>query len=200
MAKNLLVLTGRRGSGKDYLTKCLIETGVDGFREIKRLSFSDMLRHIAHDLFHWCPLDPSPEEKDVVIDHPDNVLGLTPREVWLRLADNNEPSLRKVDPKVIVNRFAKEYRDEIIGSSEVLYVITDLRTPDEDYWLLYTFAYPHYRIRIKDAVGKAYNNGSNADNFEDDTDRFIVNHEHHHDRTPHSIRTFCEHVDVVMNQ
>lgn len=143
---NVLVLCGRKGSGKDFLAAALMKNW-EWTTQTQRLSFSDELRALAHDLFPWCPLDPSYEEKDQVIDHPDNVLGLTPRGVWLRLADNNDPSLRNVDPKILVNRFWAHHGAEIQSSHnrEITYIITDLRTPQEDE-LVERMGWPKVRI------------------------------------------------------
>lgn len=132
---NVLVLTARRGTGKDYLTQCLIDAYPPCFgkyKKVQRLSFSDELRVLAHELFPWCPLDPDYQDKDIPVQHPDNVMGLSPRDVWKRLADDNDPSLRRIDPKILVNRFKARNIPVIEANPDTLFVITDLRTEVED--------------------------------------------------------------------
>ncbi|AUR97876.1 P-loop containing nucleoside triphosphate hydrolase [Vibrio phage 1.244.A._10N.261.54.C3] len=164
---NIVVLCGRKGSGKDFLAERL-----NGY---VRLSFSDELRILAHDLFPWCPLDPSYKEKDQVIDHPDNVMGLTPRGVWLRLADNNDPSLRNIDPKLLVNRFMERHLHRIQTNPRTMFVVTDLRSPQEDE-RVEAMGWPKVRIL------QPNRDRDDEDSFEDYVDQIRVDREWVHHR------------------
>lgn len=188
---NVIVHTGRKGCGKDYLVQRLIERGVEGlgFTRAIRLSFSDELRILAHEIFPWCPLDPTPEEKEQVIDHPDNILGLTPRGVWKRLADDNDPSLRKVDPKVLVNRFIKRWDHVIQENPQNLYLITDWRTPQETDYIM-SRGWP--RVRILDGTESRSN-----DPFEDYTDKVPVDSIILHKKTEQTVNGYLTLVDAL---
>ncbi|QZI90424.1 hypothetical protein MYOV003v1_p0100 [Vibrio phage 207E48.1] len=171
---NVLVLCGRKGCGKDFLTTC-VKDAWQWNSAVVRLSFSDELRKLAHDLFPWCPLDPTYEEKETVIDHPDNIMGLTPRGVWLRLADNNDPSLRKIDPKLLVNRFISNNLPTIKAYQDTTFIITDLRSPQEDEWVE-MMGWPKVRILQPDRER------ADEDSFEDYVDTLRVDREWTHHR------------------
>ena len=170
---NVLVLTGRRGSGKDTFVEDLVKNNYFlreiGFKSgAVRLSFSDQLRYLSHELFDWCPLNPTYEEKDQPINHPSNVLGLTPREVWKHVAGDGPTSLRNIDPNLIVKRFAKANDLYINQNPNTLFVISDWRTLEEKVWVdEHTVA--QQRIRILDGTGIPP-----KDSFEDHTDTFEV--------------------------
>ncbi len=188
---NVLVHTGRKGCGKDYLVQKLIENGAEhlGFKRVIRVSFSDELRELAHELFPWCPLNPSPEEKELVIEHPANALGLSPRGVWKRLADDNDPSLRKVDPEILVNRFKKRWDHIFQENPDTLYAITDWRTPQEEAYIIPN-GWP--RIRIIDGTDKATN-----DEFEAHTDKFEVDAQIVHLKTPETASAYIRAVEQI---
>lgn len=197
MYENLRVLTARKRSGKDYLTQALIRRGVKGYNAVVRLSFSDILRELANELFPWCPEFPSDIEKDQVINHSDNVLGLTPREVWLRLGDDGDQSLRTVDPSVLVNRFVKRHNDRIVNNRNILFIITDLRTPQEDKWLEEIGA---TKIRINDMRGEEGRKAAGIveNSLEDFTQVVRVGHEFNNYFDTASVDKFVELVNSTI--
>ena len=67
--RNVLVLTGMKQSGKDYMIERLREH-LQGKVRVIRMSFSDELRTVSHHLFPWRPLNPDNREKDSPINHP----------------------------------------------------------------------------------------------------------------------------------
>ncbi|QJT71476.1 hypothetical protein GR28A_00188 [Vibrio phage vB_VcorM_GR28A] len=195
---NLLVLTGWRRVGKDKITERIVERGVKGYARVQRLSFSDMLRLLANDIFPWCPVNPSDEEKDKPILHPDNVLNLSPRQVWLRLADDNDASLRKVDPDILVKRFDTLNRRTILDNPDVLFIITDWRTENEEKWLAgLSSIMDYYVARICDdrTEEERRNQGLAPNDFEAKIDHFRVHFEYEHNRTDESAIAFAEAID-----
>lgn len=118
--RNLLCLCGERQRGKDFLTQHLIKTV-----GAKRLSFSDEVRNLAHTLHPW--FDAFDEyHKDKVYPAPENVLGLTGRDILLSAG-----RVRDVDPAWFVKRFVASQLPQVIANPNRLHVITDFRTPDE---------------------------------------------------------------------
>lgn len=187
---NLLVLTGRRGSGKDTMTKDLVGNtyylNQIGYNNAFRISFSDELRLLSNDLFDWCPVNPSYEDKDRIIDHPDNLLNLSPREVWKHVAGDGPTSLRHVDPKLVIKRFARRWEDYIIQNPRTLFIVTDWRTLQESEWVL-AASDTRQRLRIVDGTGKAP-----LDEFERHVDTFDVFGEVTNMRVDESIDDFYE--------
>lgn len=125
---NLEFFCGRKRSGKDFCVAGLIED-VGGIR----LSFSDELRYVAHDIYPWCPVFPSDAEKDVPINHPDNVRGLTPRQIWLHLG--SPEGLRYVQPDLFLAAFIRNQLPRVIANPQQKFFVTDVRTPEEYAWV-----------------------------------------------------------------
>ncbi len=123
---NVLVLTGFKGVGKDHLINMLKEDGV----KLERLSFSDELRSISHEIFPWLPFEISVEEKDKVWEHPDNVQRLTPREIWKSIADDKTGVLY-IQPDLLVEKFIENQLMKINPEETKLIVISDLRKREE---------------------------------------------------------------------
>jgi hypothetical protein len=119
MAGKILALTARSEAGKDYLASHLVK--IHGY---VRVSFSDELKRIAKSLFHWVELDYLPEDKNKVINHPDNVNQLTARDVWKGI-----DFLRHTDPQIFV-RGAKAKAKKLIHEGTNV-VFTDVRKPIE---------------------------------------------------------------------
>lgn len=131
-------------SGKDHFTDHLVKT-----QGAHRLSFSDEVRRLSHQLFPWLPFDVSPEEKDKPFKHENNPNNLTPRQIWLTVG-----KVRDVDPFYFVNSFI-ENNDNILDEcfrSDRLNVITDFRTPQE--WRFLDLAnIPVVKIEREDRTG-----------------------------------------------
>lgn len=123
----IVAFMGEYKSGKDYFAEHLIKT-----RQAKRLSFSDEVRRLAHQIFPWLPMDITPEQKDVPFKHPLNLNNLTPRQIWLTVG-----KVRDVDPFYFVNKFAESNESilDVCFAPDNLFIITDFRTPQE-YWFL----------------------------------------------------------------
>lgn len=109
-----IALTGRHGSGKDYLADYLL------YNNFTRVSFSDQLKLIADKVYPWgaphCGV--LPEEKEFPVQSTQNVNGLTYRELWKSL-----DVLRQFDPKV----FARGAERDIKRLENQNIVITDIR-------------------------------------------------------------------------
>lgn len=176
--ENICVFTGRKGSGKDTLFQTIRSKFIAGetplsvkFDEIERCSFSDELRYLANELFPWCPVHPPYHMKEEPIDHPDNVLGLSPRGVWKHIAGEDVTSLRRVDPDILVNRFRERWGKRFEREPETLFVITDWRTEQEEAFIeSQEDRWPRYRVIDGRPVGER-----TIDNFENMTDTFDVN-------------------------
>ena len=119
MNTELLALTGRSGSGKDYLADYLIR-----HHGWVRVSFSDELKARAKLLFPWMELDYSPELKNKPILHPQNVNNLTPREIWKTL-----DTLRTIDSEIFIRGVKAQVRRLLHLGKKV--IITDVRKPLE---------------------------------------------------------------------
>lgn len=140
----IVAFTGERKSGKDYLTNVLVKTS-----GATRLSFSDEVRYLTTEIFPWMPFDFHPKVKDEPFIHINNPNNLTPRDVWLLLGQ-----VRNVDGDYFVKRFAKRREWEMkhgMSSSE-LYIITDLRTPQE-YEIIKKYNIPIVKIELANRDG-----------------------------------------------
>jgi len=125
----VLVLTGFKQSGKDYLTGRLAQA-LKGKRKVVRLSFSDELRVISHYIFPWLPLAPDNEVKDRPFLHPKNKSEATPRQIWKMVADD-KTGICAIQDDVLVDHFERNQLSMATDSS-ILYVVTDLRKVAED--------------------------------------------------------------------
>jgi hypothetical protein len=141
----VVVLTGLKRSGKDYMLKRAQEAFDLRGVEVIRLSFSDQLREICHYIFPWLPADIEESIKDVPFDHPKNIHRLTPREIWKRVADDNT-GICSIQPEVLVDFFNEKY-SQILDDDEDhrVYIISDLRKLSE-YELVKTAQFPIIRI------------------------------------------------------
>ena len=133
---NLEFFTGRKRSGKDYCLESIIEDD-RGKRVVQRLSFSDELRRVANYIYPWLPTEVEDALKDVPFDHPDNVQGLTPRQIWLHLG-NDKGGLRFVQPDLFLAFFKRFQLPLVVENPGVHYIVSDLRTPQEYEWALST--------------------------------------------------------------
>ena len=123
----VLCLTGLRGVGKDFLTRALINdlhsTGVFAYR----LSFSDELRLVCNYLFPWLPADISDDIKDLPFNHPKNVCGLTPRDIW-KLVAHDVTGICSVQPDVLVDSFGlRQLPVETVDNADSVFIVTDIR-------------------------------------------------------------------------
>lgn len=187
---NLRVITGRRRSGKDYFLSKYAERGHRRFAAVQRISFSDELRLLAHQIFSWCPANPSDTEKDQVIDHPRNVLGLTPRDIWLALCGEGDRNLTGIDPVILLERFKERWMHRIENEPQILFVISDLRRPWE-----YAFvrSLGAHIIRVLDMRPEAVKTA-----FEDVVETFEVVGEVENYRDQASVERFFELMDSTL--
>lgn len=122
----IFAITGHKQVGKDTLIDRLVqEMSFEGV-EVHRLSFSDELRTIAHQVFPWLPLDPSPEVKDSPFNHPKNKGNMSPRDIWKRVADD-ETGICSIQEDVLVDKFLE---NQILSgqlNQTDIYVIKDVR-------------------------------------------------------------------------
>lgn len=124
----IIAFCAEKRSGKDYFCQDLVEK-----YGATRLSFSDEVRRLAHKVFPWFPEVIPDEMKDKPFIHPNNPNGLTPRDIWLLVG-----KVRDVEPDYFINSFARNNLSEIhegLNVDSKLYIITDLRTPQEWGWL-----------------------------------------------------------------
>lgn len=119
--RNIIAFMAEFQSGKDYFCAHLGEK-----IGAQRLSFSDEVRRIAHDIFPWFPFDIDPALKDVPYIHPMNPKNLTPRDILLTVG-----KLRDVESTLFVRKFGEKQYQAALDNPTVPYIITDFRTPDE---------------------------------------------------------------------
>lgn len=129
----IIALTGEKRVGKDYLTNYMVTQ-----HGANRLSFSDTVRDIADELFPWLNSYDylHDDSKDKVVDHPKNVFGLTPRQIWIKL---NELRLN-VDPTMFLDKFIRDKYEKLtidpdFYDPERLWIITDMRMWEEHQWI-----------------------------------------------------------------
>jgi hypothetical protein len=116
---NLIGLCGRAGSGKDFLADELVKE-----YEFTKIAFGAELKVIANLIYPWVDLDYLHGKKEVPINHPDNHLKKTPRDIWLHLN-----KLRDMDNNVFV-RGTKLKIEALIASGKNV-VVTDIRKQNE---------------------------------------------------------------------
>ena len=134
---NLIALCGERRRGKDHFAKHLVDThgGV-------RLSFSDEVRRLADDIFPWLDsFNIHESEKDSPIDSIFNPNKLTPRDIWKLVG-----KVRDVHPQFFVKRFLENQYRQVLQNPNTLFIITDLRTPDEIEYFINVFKVPTIKI------------------------------------------------------
>lgn len=124
--RNVLVLTGMKQSGKDYMIERLREH-LQGKVRVIRMSFSDELRTVSHYLFPWCPLNPDNREKDSPINHPKNRQGYSPRDIW-KIVAHDKTGICHIQDDVLLDMFMRnQMNSEFMSDPDALYVISDLR-------------------------------------------------------------------------
>ena len=123
----VIVLTGKKGAGKDTLASQVFDMG------FARVSFSDQLKMICASLFPWMKNDYPPSEKDTKLFGD-----LSPRDIWLKMS-----VLTEIDRDILV-RATRKQMDSIPQDKNI--IITDLRKPEE-YEFVREMGYPIIRIR-----------------------------------------------------
>lgn len=161
---NVLVLTGLKQCGKDYMCAQLTERlSKTSGRRVVRLSFSDELRNITSYIFPWVPKSPCNVEKETPVPHPKNKTKKTPREVWKCVADDTT-GICSIQEDVLVDHFERnQLNDTIMSDPDALYIITDLRKVAEDELVE---AYGFKKIRI-------YNPSHLRPEVEDDVEKNV---------------------------
>lgn len=122
--KKILIITGEKFSGKDTLSKPLLDN-----YNFERRSFSDFHKELSRQIFPWLELDYPSDRKEVPLDN--GYTKLSPREIW-----ETVDKLRVVDPYIHARRMYRELSDEIFaetssGDLPQHIIITDLRTKEE---------------------------------------------------------------------
>lgn len=158
---NLICFTGRKRSGKDWLLQALQKEGGD----IRRLSFSDELRVLANKVYPWLPKEIGDVEKDLPFVHQYNPNGLTPRQIWGVIN-----GLREVQDSIFLDNFVANQYPEVLANPDVLYIISDLRTPPEHKFIS-SIGCPIVKITRCDRTGIEENP------LEDYIDEIIPTHE-----------------------
>lgn len=151
----VIALTGERGVGKDFLVHELKKTAAINQSDLKinRLSFSDEVRKCAYAAF---PDLKKYEDQDVKND-PIRGMPWNPFEKsWRECIKKVSTAYRDIDPAFFVRTFKKNQFDSL--KEPGLYIITDLRTPDE-YAFLIAAGIPIFKI--------AANTGFDPDEFEE---------------------------------
>jgi hypothetical protein len=116
---NLIGLCGRAGSGKDFLADKLVRDY--GYTKI---AFGTELKVIANSIYPWVDLDYLHGEKEVPINHSENHLKKTPRDIWLHLN-----KLREMDNNVFTR--GTKLKIEALIAAEKNIVVTDIRKQNE---------------------------------------------------------------------
>lgn len=164
---NLIALCGERRRGKDHFTKHLVEK----FGAV-RLSFSDEVRRLADDIFPWLDSFNIDESlKDTPLKSIYNPNNLTPRDIWKLVG-----KVRDVHPQFFVKRFLENQYRQVIQSPNTLFIITDLRTPDEIDYFIKPFSVPTLKIISPTADGIYEHDPFETFIKEYETDELFVNH------------------------
>ena len=116
MSPAVIVLTGRKFSGKDTLAKAIFPLG------FRRVSFSDQLKHQCVKMFPWLDFDYPQGQKDTKMFNNNT---LSPRDIWLKMN-----VITEIEPNILVRSAEHE-----VYSGSGLVVITDLRKPEEYEWV-----------------------------------------------------------------
>ncbi|AYP28413.1 hypothetical protein HWB92_gp155 [Serratia phage vB_SmaA_3M] len=167
MLDNLEFFTGKKRSGKDFCLEGLIDDS-RGKQVICRLSFSDELRVIANTIYPWLPRDIPDHLKDVPWEHPQNYRRMTPRQIWLHLGGDD--GLRFVEPDLFLESFKRNQLPKVVANPDVLYIVTDVRTPQEYMWVKETG-------RTLTRITREDRSGIMEDTIEDFIDRMEVDFE-----------------------
>lgn len=123
MKKPLIIaLCGKKGVGKDTLYNSVAGLG------FRRLSFSDQLKYICSEVFPWLYLDYPQGDKDRKQFQTSRGM-LSPRDVWIAMN-----IITEIDENVLITRLESQLRD-MIDEGHNLFVITDLRKPEEHRWV-----------------------------------------------------------------
>ncbi|MGR5463217.1 adenylate kinase [Photobacterium damselae] len=123
-----IAFMGVSGSGKDFLSSYLISN-----ENFTRLSFSDQLKKISHQIYPWMELNYNPEEKTAPLNitlQTGEVITHSPRDIWLNL-----DHLRNIEEKIFIRMLEDEMsslkkNDPTIDNI----VITDIRSTSEFLW------------------------------------------------------------------
>ncbi|AIX13048.1 hypothetical protein HWB57_gp047 [Erwinia phage vB_EamM-Bue1] len=119
-------------------------------------------------IYPWLPARIPDELKDVPFVHPKNPRGLTPREIWIHLG--NENGLRFVQPDIFLDLFIRNCLREIEENPQCLYIISDVRTKPEYDWIKAN------QIKLT-RISKANREGIVEDDVEAYVDQMEVDHE-----------------------
>lgn len=119
---------GVSGSGKDFLSDYL--TSNENFI---RLSFSDQLKKISHQIYPWMELNYNPEEKSKPLNitlQTGEIITHSPRDIWLNL-----DHLRNIEEKIFI-RMLEDEMSNLNQSNPTMcnIVITDIRSNSEFLW------------------------------------------------------------------
>lgn len=118
MNKNKIALSGVMGSGKDYLSRYLIqELGY------QRLSFGDIVKELAEKLYPKCTFVDNEKLKDseIVYVNPNTHIQYTRRDIYVYMN-----KLKRINPNVFLDIFISKHKD-IINDPNKKIVVTDLR-------------------------------------------------------------------------
>lgn len=173
----VIVLTGRKYSGKDTFASAIFPLG------FTRLSFSDQLKRITNSLFPFVSLDYPQGDKDKKMFN-DNTL--SPRDIWLKMNVVTE-----IDRNILVGSLEREMR-ELICSGHTLLCITDLRKPEEYQWVS-EMGYPIVKIIDGDRPTNL-----NEDSLEDFIDTISPDFTIVNNKDEQSILQFVELVRSIM--
>lgn len=123
-----IAFMGVSGSGKDFLSDYL--TNNENFI---RLSFSDQLKKLSHQIYPWMKINYQPEEKNIPLNIPlstGDIITHSPREIWLNL-----DHLRDVEEKIFIRMLEEEISClKKTNSSMNNIIITDIRSNSEFLW------------------------------------------------------------------
>ncbi len=114
MINNVIVFTGRKQSGKDYMCKSIKED----YPNIIQLSFGSELKKIASMVYDWC--DFSDDIKDEIIWTP-HFTG-TKRDVIFTV-----DKLKAIDKTVFFRLWLKNQFSIAVENPHKLFIITDMR-------------------------------------------------------------------------
>lgn len=132
--KGIIAIMGEKGHGKDHFADMIAHRlgamSHEHYAElgIMRAAFADELKWICNILFPWQDSFMATEKnKEEPIPSPYNTLGLSYRELWCKTAQ----LLNEIEENYFITRM-----EMIVRRAEGirLFMITDVRTPEEVAW------------------------------------------------------------------
>lgn len=128
--RELLVLVGRNGVGKDFFAETIhnSKTPTHETDSVRLFAFGDAVKNTCMEIFPWIPRQYFYDNtlKDVVFEHINNKLGKTPRQIIHHISS----SLQHIDYKIFTRKTLQDFTSSYL-TTNALHIITDMRIQRE---------------------------------------------------------------------